>query len=218
MYEPGSPTLPTEPAGASIVRVIAPAGSLRQQFVLTRVAAAVAEQQRVLLVNVNPLRELYFPTINAMGGRVVTPTGCIEPPTGDGANLLYVTLAEENNRFKTDPAAALVSLHAFVSEDSAPGAMLIVDGLQALTERGKVELLALAKVALAHSYTFVAIGSKSVDTECLAELAEKAVKLPSKYDLAGTYVNPDWLLASRAWSPTQTDLLLGRDAKPEDAY
>lgn len=217
MHEPDSPTLPTTAAGASIVRVIAPAGSLRQQFVLSRVAAAVADQQRVLLVNVNPLRELYFPTINAMGGKVVTPAGCIEAPTREGANLLYVTLAEQNPRLKTDPAAALVSLRAFISEDSAPGATLIVDGLQALTERGRSELFALAQVALAQSYAFVAIGSKSSDTDCLAELAGKAVKLPSKYNLAGTYVNPDWLLASRGWSPQLADLVLDQDTKPDDA-
>ena len=183
-------------------RVVAPTGSLRQQFVLSRVAAAVEVDRPVLLVNLNPLREVYASAVLAMGGMVLTPSGPVRDRRNVGnSRLRYLTLADESSRSIVDPVLAVESLITLAPGHAAEGALMIVDGCQALAARGRSALRALTEAARDRSCAFVAIGSTASDTECIADLCSAPFKLPSKYDMLATYVNPDWLLASRSWSP-----------------
>jgi hypothetical protein len=182
--------------------VVAPLGSLRQQFVLSRVTAAVEVDRPVLLVNLNPLRELYASAVLAMGGVVLTPSGPVTDPCNVGnACLRYLTLADEGSALIVDPVLAVESLIKLAPRHAADGALMILDGCQALAARGHSGLRGLAQAARERSCEFVAIGSKASDTECIADLSCAPVKLPSKDDMLTTAVNPDWLLASRSWVP-----------------
>ena len=187
---------------STATRVVAPTGSLRQQFVLSRVAAAVEVDRPVLLVNLNPMREIYASAVLAMGGVVLTPSGPVRDPCNVGnARLRYLTLADESSTSIVDPVLAIESLIKLAPRHAADGALMILDGCQALAARGHTAMRRLAEAARERSCEFVAIGSKASDTECIADLSPAPVKLPSKYDMLTTAVNHDWLLASRSWAP-----------------
>lgn len=183
------------------VRVIAPTGSLRQQFVLSRVAAAIQSNRFILLVNLNPLRDLYVGAVLDMGGTVLTPSGPVGPPAASTL-LRYLTLVDETATKVPDPVSTVESLVRLAPRERVENSLMIVEGCQALVARGHPALRALVATALARSCEFVAVGSKASDTECIADLCEPPVKLPSKYDLLSSYLNPDWILASRSWTPT----------------
>lgn len=183
-------------------RVVAPTGSLRQQFVLSRVAAAIEIDRPVLLVNLNPMREVYASAVFAMGGMVLTPTGLVRDYcTGVNARLRYLTLADESSPAKVDPVRAVESLIMLAPRHATEGALMILDGCQALATRGHPAMRALIEAALERYCDFVVIGSKASDTECVADLCSAPVKLPSKYDMFSSTVNSDWLLASISWTP-----------------
>lgn len=194
---------PTPPAAARAIRVVAPTGSMRQQFVVTRLAATLELERPVLLVNLNPMRELYAPSVLAMGGTVLTPSGPVcDHRDGGNPRLHYVTLADENRRAIADPVDAVAGLVMLAPRHTTSGALLILDGCQALAARGRTAMRALAVAAQAGGCDFVAIGSQAADTECIADLCAAQVKLPSKYDLRSSAVSAEWLVSSRSWAPT----------------
>jgi hypothetical protein len=183
-------------------RVVAPTGSLRQQFVLSRVAGAVEADHAVLLVNLNPLREVYASAVHAMGGIVQTPSGPFRGRRNVGNSCLrYLTLADERSTAIVDPVLALENLVKLAPEYATIGALLIVDGCQALAARGRPALRALTKAAHDRSCAFVAIGSSASDTDCIADLSSAPFEVQSNYELLPADVDPDWVLASRSCAP-----------------
>lgn len=192
---------PTDSSSLRGVRIVAPTGSLRQQFVLSRVAAAIEAHRPVLLVNLNPLRDPYAGAVLDMGGTVLTPSGPVGDPAVAMSPLHYLSLADDAATRVADPVATVESLVRLAPRKHAEHALLIVEGCQALVARGHPALRALTAAALTRGCEFVVVGSQASDTECIADLCGAPVKLPSKYDLRSSYVNPDWLLASRSWTP-----------------
>lgn len=187
-----------------VTRVVAPTGSLRHQYVLSRLAANVEKNRQTLLINLNPLRESYLAAVQAMGARIVALPGRASTERA-GAPLSYATVAAEGANLACHPREALDRLIELVRSRAPLGRLIVVDGCQAIGPRDRPTLRTLVELASQRNCEVVAIGTANEDTACLADLAAATVKLPSKYELDQSRVNADWLLASLSWSPRPAD-------------
>ena len=187
-----------------VTRVVAPTGSLRQQYVLTRLAANVEKNRQTLLINLNPLRDNYLSAVRAMGARIVALPGRARAERA-GAPLSYATVAAEGASLACHPREALDRLIELVRSRAPLGRLIVIDGCQAIGPRDRPTLRTLVELANQRNCEVVAIGTAHDDTTCLADLAETPVRLPSKYELDPSRVNADWLLASLSWSPNAAD-------------
>jgi len=188
-----------------ITRVVAPTGSLRQQYVLSRLAANVEKNRQTLLINLNPLRDGYLPAVRAMGARIVALPGRASAERAGSGPLSYATVAAEGASLTCHPREALDRLIDLVRGRAPLGRLIVIDGCQAIGPRDRPALRTLVELARQRSCEIVAIGTANDDTACLADFAEAPVKLPSKYELDHSRVNADWLLASLSWSPSTAD-------------
>lgn len=188
-----------------LTRVVAPTGSLRQQYVLSRLAAIVEKNRPTFLVNLNPLRDTYLSAVRSMGGRIFAPGARSTAEAGGSAALRYFTVAGDGACLASHPREALDKLIELARGRTALGKLLVLDGCQAIGPRDRPALRALVELALQRQADVVAIGSAHEDTACLADIDHALVKLPSKYELDNTCVNADWLLASLSWSPRPAD-------------
>ena len=187
-----------------VTRVVAPTGSLRQQYVLSRLAANVEKNRQTLLINLNPLRDSYLSAVRAMGARIVALPGRASAERA-GAPLSYATVAAEGASLACHPREALDTLIELVRSRAPLGRLIVIDGCQAIGPRDRPTLRTLVELARQRNCEVVAIGTANDDTACLADIAEAPVKLPSKYELDHSRINADWLLASLSWSPHPAD-------------
>ena len=189
------------PGAATLTRVVAPTGSLRQQYVLSRIAAQVEKNRATLLVNLNPLRDGFLHAVRGMGGSISGAGGRLAGESAGASPLHYLTATGEGATLASHPRAALDALIEQARGRGSFAKQLVIDGCQAVGPRDRPFLRSLTELALQRGCVVVAIGTAADDTLCLADIAAAPVRLPSKYDINASRINADWLLASLSWSP-----------------